>query len=329
MGIYHRGQQVTLEDILADETFRRFLYTLLRDALFLTGPQVNAFFQRAKPADTSAHWFNRRLRVLLDRLEEGGYIGAESVDLLPPATVGENPVFTWTPGQSLPTEAELIAHAAASARRVPPFEAHGRARLYFGREKLCPFLRRLGYTIPTGTVTPGLGSDVTPRGMYPELDPIEALHVARAFEAEGRATGSPSSTLRLTILVGGEGMLYSYAPWPGREAKFRKVFEWHRAVEARPGRSTHELAGTHLTAHFNLNHLRFLPRFRPAVEGGEWELLSNSRFETGFPDGSLYLDGGDGRGLYFLRAWHAHQLRRQVEEYADDSKHHRTEAWWM
>jgi hypothetical protein len=124
-------------------------------------------------------------------------------------------------------------------------------------------------------------------------------------------------------------MLFSYTPWPGREAKFRKVFEWHRATESRPGRSAHELAGTHLTAHLNLNHLRFLPRFRSAIEGGGCELTSNGRFDAGYADGSFDLGGGDVRGLYFLRACHAHQLRRQVEEYADDSKRYRPEAWWM
>jgi hypothetical protein len=329
MSVFVDGTRVSLDEILSDKTIQRFLHTLLMEVLFLTGGQVGASLRAAKPAGLSVHRFDRRVRYLLDQLVEAEHVGSAAVDRLPPATIGTEPIFTWHLGSPLPTDAEALGYAAASARRVPPLDSHTRTKLYFAREKLCPFLRSLGYRLPIGTLVPASETEGPVAEQSPALEPREAAGIAGQIEARARETGTLPTTVMVPVGPGGQSIPYRYVPHPGREAKFRKVLEWHLAVENRAAPSPHELAGTHLTALANLNQFRLSAKYRDAFETGEWEFSAHGNLTFGFTEGSFGPAGGARWDLYFLRPCHFHQIILQLEEYREKHVGSSLGCWWM
>lgn len=339
MNIYEDGNKVSLEEILADPTIRRLLNTLLVEVLFFTGGQVAASLRGAKPAGVSVHRFDRRIRYLIDHLVEAEYIGPAAVDRLPPPTIGTEPIFTSAGGCPLPTEAEACAYADASARRIPPLASHTRTKLYFARGKLCPLVRGMGYRLPPGTLLLGVEGE-RDLSEVPDLYVADVCWMARGVEDQAHATGVLPSTVWLTepftpwrrggtdTRSGRNPLPFKYVPWPGRPDTFQKVLEWHLEVENRSPLSAHELAATHLTAHANLNQLRFFQKYRSAIERGESEFLAHGDLSPGFPHCTIAGFSKYESDLYFLRPCVSHQIGPQLEEYR--KKHMNfSQAWWM
>jgi hypothetical protein len=329
MNIYQSDNKVSLEVILADHTMRRFLNTLLMEVLFFTGSQLAASFRGVKPTGPSVHWFDRRIRYFMDQLKEAEYIGQAAADRIPPPTIGTEPIFTWLRDDPLPTEAEARAYADASSRRVPALASHTRTKLYFARSKLCPFLRGLGYRIITGKLLHEADAQGLSIVRLPALDPSDLTAFARQIEDEARSTGTLPTTVLLKVRSDGDPVPFRYVPWPGREAKFQKVLQWYREVESRDSPSSLELAGTHLVAHANLNHLRFTPKFRSAIERGECEFSAYGNLSPGVPDGSFRHLKGHQYELYFLRPCYSNQIEQQVKVYREDHMRLAEECWWM
>lgn len=148
--VFREGSCPTVEETLADNTFRRLLFSLLTEHMFLSAGQARRYLLLSAPTGTSCRLVtNDNVRSILDQLVDAEYLGCRSA-LVPPFTIADQPIIFREGGyhncQRLsPAEAKNCAELAR--RRVPPLDRHETKKLYFARGTLGPYFRALGYSV--------------------------------------------------------------------------------------------------------------------------------------------------------------------------------------
>ncbi len=147
--VFDHGISPSVDQTLADPYFQQLLFSLLTEHLFLTAGQARQYLLQAAPPDTSPELVREDyVRKILDRLVRAGYLVAATA-LLPPVTIGVEPVAILRSHFAVaPTPEEIRPYARPAFERVPGLDLHKPRRLYCAAEPLRPVLRGFGHTVP-------------------------------------------------------------------------------------------------------------------------------------------------------------------------------------
>lgn len=87
--------RINFDEFLSEPVVRDLLFTLFELVPFFTTPQINQFLKRNSPRGFSGRSFHDGSRTVRTRLVEGGYLRKVKVELLPPVTIGLDPLHTF------------------------------------------------------------------------------------------------------------------------------------------------------------------------------------------------------------------------------------------
>jgi hypothetical protein len=316
-----------LEQLLSEPSILRLLQLLEQDVICLTAGQVHRVL-RAAPSEGRHRHFHEHIRDILHGLEEGGYLKSARVKCLPPATVGNAPLFRlekYDPNRlksgCVPPTPEVLG--GITIVDEPDYHlCESLAAFTFGDEPVYPFSKS------------GDGLVRTPVAELPVADISHYVSLAKRRLPSiktHRETRLYFTTPKAANLVCGRGR---YAgPWfqsasgkldYGNRAEV--LIEAHRVVENIPESSPQDIACTQLTALYNLNQFMLGGCFQPKIAAGEWSYKSLAMLEITKGGFEISVKDRGKVSLFFLRPLLPDELKALIGTWGSSSF---DECWWI